>query len=89
MKIKEGFVAQPIGDKLMVVSTGELAREFHGMIELNATAAEIWRGIEAGKTAEQIAEALSSEYGIGADKAISDVNKIIAQMLKNGILVQD
>ena len=54
MKIKKGFVTQKIADTIIVVSTGELSKEFHSMIELNYTGLYIWNWIAEGYTQEEI-----------------------------------
>ena len=85
MKIKNGFVAQKIGEKTIVVSTGVLCKEFHGMIELNATAADIWNWVEQGLDEEVIVEKYAKEYEIDEEKARLDVNKIIGRMESAGV----
>ena len=86
MKIKKGFVLQKIGDTTIVVSTGELSRSFHGMIELNQTAADIWSGFSEGKSENEVANLLVKEYNITPEKAKADIQKMIAEMKKAGVL---
>jgi len=85
MKIKKGFVAQKMGDTTIIVSSGELSRSFHGMIELNQTGAEIWNYVEKGLNIVEIAQKLSEEYGIDIQKATDDVTKIVNKMLEAGV----
>lgn len=85
MKIKTGFVTQPIGDKTIVVSTGKLCKTFHGMIELNITGTDIWNWLSEGLEAKEIAEKLADKYGITIEKARNDVSKLIKKMEEYGI----
>lgn len=85
MKIKKGFVAHQMGDKTVVVSTGQLCKSFHGMIELNSTGVEIWKWIEAGYTKEDIVKMLVEKYHIEEKRAATDLEKIIKKMIENGI----
>lgn len=85
MKIKKGFVTQKIGDTTVVVSTGELSREFYGMIELNETAAFIWNCFAEGLSQEEAAKKLCEEYGISLEKAEADTAKITKKMLEAGV----
>ena len=85
MKIKKGFVSQKIGDTTVVVSTGELSREFHGMIELNETAAFIWNCFAEGLSQSQIAKKLCDEYGISLEKAEADIAVLANKMLDAGV----
>ena len=86
MKIKDGFVKQEISGKWLAVATGELSRTFHGMIELNETAAVIWDALEAGQSKDAIVDAIAGMYGIPRDKADADVQALLAQMADEGIL---
>ncbi len=85
MKIKKGFVAQKIGDTTVVVSTGELSREFHGMIELNETAAFIWNCFAEELSQGEAAKKLCDEYGISLEKAEADIAKMVGKMLEAGV----
>ncbi len=85
MKIKKGYVSQKIGDTTVVVSTGELSREFHGMIELNETAAFIWGCFEEGLSQSEAAKKLSDEYGISLEKAEADIAGLANKMLDAGV----
>ena len=85
MKIKKGFVSQKIGDTTVVVSTGELSHEFHGMIELNETAAFIWNCFAEGLSQSQIAKKLCDEYGISLEKAEADIAVLANKMLDAGV----
>ena len=86
MKIKDGFVKQQLGNKTIVVSAGELTKDFHGMIELNYTAADIWEWLSQGYTCEEMAKLMVEKYNINHDKAQSDIQKITNKMLVAGII---
>lgn len=86
MKIKEGFVKQQLGDTTLLVSAGQLSREFKGMIELNYTAADIWDWLAAGKTPAETAALLAEKYGISPEKATADTEKLIAKMRESGVI---
>ena len=87
MKIREGFILRDVAGKSFVVATGELSREFQGMITLNETGKFIWQQIEAGKDAEQITEAIVAEFD-DADKDVvaADVEKFIDKLVKGKIV---
>ena len=86
MKISEGFVIQKIGDSFYAVPVTKNSAVGNSMIKLNETAHSIWKGIEAGLSKEKIAEAISSEYNVDKEKALSDVKSFCAQLGKVGIL---
>lgn len=89
MKIKNGFVKQQIGEKTIIVSTGDLSKDFHGMIELNYTAAEIWDWLSQGFTNEEVAKSLEEKYNIELTKARMDTEKIINKMIAAGVVEDD
>ena len=50
MKIKKGFVIQEVAGQWVAVATGAAAKEFTGIVKLNATAAHVSRGRRASKS---------------------------------------
>jgi len=85
MKIKKGFMLVPTLDYFVVVSTGQLEKEFNGIIKLNETSADIWRFIDQGLTREEVIERFAATYGVGIDVATSDVDQTIANMQAAGV----
>lgn len=85
MKIKEGFIKRKIGNKFLVVTAGELSKELNIMIELNETSSDIWDGVANNLDENDIAQGLVEKYGIGFEKAISDVKSIVNQMTQAGV----
>lgn len=79
MKIKDGFVLREAAGSFVVMNIGgELS--FNGMITLNETGAFIWRAIENGDSAEEIARKLCEKYGVDFDTALSDTKNFIDKM---------
>ncbi len=85
MKIKKGFMKRKIGDKFLVVTTGELAKKRNMFIELNDTSSEIWDYIEKGYDENKIASQLCKKYGIGEERAKKDVEGLIVSMREAGV----
>ena len=87
MKIKEGMILSEIGDAYVAVPVGKSAEEFHGLVRLNESAAEIWKKIEAGMTTEEIAAKLAEDY-INLDPAAAReaVNSVIKPLVAAGLL---
>lgn len=88
MKIKSGFVLRNVAGQGMVIATGEASRSFHGMVKLNATGTAIWQGLEAGLSAQAIAEKLAADYDVDVSKALEDVNVMIGKMKEAGFIVE-
>lgn len=88
MKLKEDFLITEIGTEYVAVPVGAMATEFKGVVQLNETAAAVWRGISDGLDEKQIAEQITAEYDVDMDKAMVSVTKVVDQIRKAGFLVE-
>ncbi len=86
MKIKEGFVLRRVLDEAIVIASGKASHDFHGMVKLNDSAADIWEWIAGGLEEEKIAARLAEKYELSAEKAKADTAAMIAQMTESGLL---
>ena len=87
MRIKEGFVLRTVMGETIVVPVGETSEKFHGMIKLNQTGADIWKGVADGLTEEEIAKSLVEKYDeVDMETALRGTRKIIAMMKDEGII---
>lgn len=75
----------PVMGKTMIIPTGDLEKEFKGMIKLNESSTDIWKWIEAGKELDEIYSLYTETYGVGADVAKRDVDGIVMQMQQAGV----
>ena len=86
MKIKNGFVLRRVLDEAIVIASGEVSENFHGMVKLNDSAADIWEWIVEGCEEKELALKLSEKYDLEADKALLDVRSMISQMADAGLI---
>ena len=84
MKIKKGFVLRVVGGEHVVVPVGEMSAKFHGMINLNATGAFLWKFFTEEHTAEEAVDALCAEYDAEREQVEADVNRFVEIVTKNG-----
>ena len=49
MRVKEGFVIREIAGSIVVVPTGDLLKEYRGMLTLNEAGKFIWELLEQNK----------------------------------------
>ena len=89
MKIKEGFVVRKIANQYMAVPVGARAKELHGMIGLNETAAFLWELLKEERTEEELAKLLYNEYEITEEKALETVKNFSALLAKEGVLADE
>lgn len=87
MKIKEGYVMRTVMGETVVVPVGETSEKFHGMIKLNQTGADIWKGVADGLTEEEIAKSLMEKYeDVDFETAMRGTQKIVEMMKSEGII---
>ena len=86
MKIKSGFVVRKIANQYMAVPVGARAKELHGMIGLNETAAFLWEQLKEERTEEELAELLYNEYEISEEKALETVQRFCKELQEEGVL---
>ena len=89
MKIKDGFVIRKIANQYMAVPVGARAKELHGMIGLNETAAFLWELLKEERTEEALAALLYDEYEISMDEALEAVERFGELLRKEGVLTDE
>lgn len=86
MKIKNGFILREIAGQHMAVAVGARARELHGMMGMNETAAFLWKKLENETTEDALTEALLEEYEIDEPKARQTIGEFIVRLREEGVL---
>ena len=86
MNIKKGYVIRQVMGNYVVIATGEESRNFHGMVKLNETAANIWNYISAGKSEDEIVAAMMEEYEVEAQQLKDDVKKTVEILVAQGLV---
>lgn len=87
MKIKGDFVLREVMGQSVAVPVGETSKNFHGMIKLNDSGAEIWKDLEKGLTKEQIAQKIVDQYdAIEMDEALLKVETFLTKLQDAGIV---
>lgn len=88
MRIKEGFVLREVCGERVIVGEGLSAINFGKLLALNETAAWLWKQAQAmgDFTIEALAEKLCEEYEVEAGEAKADVEQMVAEWQKVGVL---
>lgn len=80
-KIRKGLAYRRVGEELFVVD-GAGGR----LHELNGSAAVIWEGLAAGKSAPVIAAGLAAEFEVDERTALCDVRDFISELAAAGLV---
>ena len=88
MKQKKGFVLRDVCGEKAIIGEGIEAVNFNKLIGLNDTAAWLWeKAAEMGDfTAQELADALCQEYDVAPERALADVEKLMASWQSAGIV---
>lgn len=86
MKLKENFILRQVAQTWVVLPLAEENLNFNGMLTLNETGALLWKALEQGGDREALADALTAEYAVDRDTALSDVDEFLAKLAKSGCL---
>ena len=88
MRIKEGFVLREVCGERVIVGEGLSAINFGKLLALNETAAWLWKQAQdmGDFTIEALAEKLCEEYEVEAGEAKADVEQMVAEWQKVGVL---
>ncbi|MBQ6928472.1 MAG: PqqD family protein [Oscillospiraceae bacterium] len=89
MKIKSGLILNTVGEDTFAVPVGKAAENFHGLIRLNETGAEIWKALEEDTDKEAIVERLLGKYS-NADRSTvaRSVDSFLEKLRQAGLLEQ-
>ena len=87
MTFKKHFVLTDLGDEIIAVPMDTGEDDFRGIVRLNETGADIFRGIQAGLSEDEIAAQLVEMYdGLGPDRARTDVRALAEKFREAGLL---
>jgi hypothetical protein len=88
MRIKQGFVLREVCGERVIVGEGLGAINFGKLLALNETAAWLWQqALAMGDfSIEALAEKLCEEYEVTPDVAKADVEQMVAEWQKVGVV---
>lgn len=86
MKLKGEFILREVAGEVIVIPVGKTALDFNGMICINAVSEEIWKGLQEGKTKEEILERILEEFEVSPEQAAVDLDGFLLQLRENNLL---
>lgn len=88
MRQKKGFTLRDVCGEKVIMAEGIEVVNFNKLLSLNESAAFLWeKASELGDfTAEQLAGQLCEEYEVGEEQARKDVEQMLAEWQKIGIV---
>lgn len=88
MKKKPGFTLRSLCGEQFLIAEGMENIDFSNLIALNDTSAFLWNAVAEGEefTADTLTALLCAEYEVSEAEARADVEALIADMKKAGII---
>lgn len=86
MKIRDGFILREVAGTFVIITAGNADLDFKGVITVNEVGALIWKGVEAGKTKDEIVDKILSEYDVQRDTASADCDEFLQQLISKNII---
>lgn len=86
MRIKKGFSLHQLGEECIVIHDGTTHIDFGKLLNLNPTAAYLWRAVE-GKSFDVgiLAGLLTEAYDVTDEAAHRDAAAFVEQLAKAGV----
>lgn len=86
MKKKDGMVLREVCGEKVLVGEGLGAVDFGRLISLNDTAAYLWEQLDEDSDIDSLALALCKEYDVEQEVARHDVEAILEEWIKTGVV---
>ncbi len=87
MKLNPEFVAQTVGGSTVLVPVGGASERFHGVLQLNRTAAFIVECLRKDVSEAQIKTALEEEYEATDEEVDEAVRITVAKLQEYGAII--
>ncbi|MBR2869464.1 MAG: PqqD family protein [Clostridia bacterium] len=85
-RIKSGFMIRNISGQIMAVPTGARTSDIHGMIVLSESGELLWKALEKGASADELADILTENYDVDRQTALADTEKFLNGLREQGAL---
>lgn len=86
MKLKNNFTLAGMGGEYVAVPM-DGAKNFHGLVKLNESGAEVFRGLTEGQDTEELIQRLMNKYeGLDAETAGKAVAVVIEKLQAAGLM---
>ena len=79
MKLKNGFVLREVAGEIVVIPSGD-ELDLNMMITLNDTGKFLWQRLEKGAEADELVDALCSEYEVSPELARQAVDSFVTRL---------
>lgn len=87
MNLSSSFEIVEVAGEYLAVPIGNIAEEFGGVVVLNSSSAFLLRCMKKDVNVEELIELILSEYDIDYATAKTDIDAILEEFRKYGIII--
>jgi len=89
MRTNPDFILRQIAGENILVPCGEAAKKVNGLINLNSTAAFIWKNLDQAEDLDTLAAKLMDEFEVDEETAKRDVAGLTRELSMIGMVLED
>lgn len=89
MKTNPDFILRQIAGENILVPCGEAAKRINGLINLNSTAAFIWKNLDEVQNLDELAARVMEEFEVDGETAERDVKGLTRELAMLGMVLED
>lgn len=89
MRTNSDFILREIAGENILVPCGEAAKRVNGLINLNSTAAFIWKNLDNVKDLDELAVKLMDEFEVDEETAKRDVAGLTRELTMIGMVLEE
>lgn len=82
----ENYILRKVAGTYALISVGANIANFNGFVQLNETAAFLWKQLETPKNVEELTAALLEEFDVSQDEAEKDVAEFLEQLIQENMV---
>jgi len=86
MRVKDGFILRKVGKQYVVVATGEVSKQFNGMIRLDESGAYAFELLKKDISEQELLRALAEKYSMEEAALIQDVKHFLEVLKEENAL---
>ncbi len=83
------YILREVAGTNVLISIGGNIADFNGYIQLNETAAFLWKELSVPKTADELIQALTNEFDVSAEQADTAVCAFLTELVRDKMVAAD
>lgn len=87
MRLKDDFILHNTGEDFVIIATGEVTKNFNGIIKLNNMGGEIVSFLSNDISEEDIVKAIVEKYEVEYATAKEDIRNLLDSLRKAGVIL--